>query len=221
MDNDTSMYLNQVEEFIQWCADNFLNLNVSKTKEMVFDFRKDRNVHEALVIKDESVVFTKSYKYLGVYIDDRLDFTENIHSLYKKCLQRVRHLRELANIRVDIEILSLFYNSIIESVLAYSIVSWYGSSNKKDKNKLSKIIRIGKKMGICTQSLNNIFNDHCIKTVIKILKDPEHPLYDQYVFLRSGRRLMVPKQRTNRFGDTFVPSSIKLYNFHLSTGKAM
>jgi hypothetical protein len=120
--NDTSSYLRQVEIFVDWCELNFLNLNVSKTKEMILDFRKDTIVHNALTIKNESVCLTDKYKYLGVYIDDKLNFAENVHNLYKKCLQRVRHLRELVNIRVDREILSLFYRSIIESVLSYSIV---------------------------------------------------------------------------------------------------
>ena len=146
-------------------------------------------------------------------IDDNLNFSGNIHHAYKKCLQRVRYLRELANLRIDSAILTLFYRSIIESVLSFCILSWYGSSNKKDLKKLYKITRIGKRLGIKTQNLQEIFNDSCSRMVSKIMKDKEHPLNDCYVYLKSGCRLMVPKQRTSRYGHTFVPSSIKYFNF--------
>ena len=150
-----------------------------------------------------------------VYIDDRLNFAENVHNLYKKCLQRVRHLREPVNIRVDREILSLFYRSIIESVMSYSIASWFGLSHKKDFKKLNKIIRIARRLGLCTHNLTELFNDSCYKIVLKILADHDHPLHQNYIFMRSGRRLMALKQRTSRFGNSFVPASVKLYN-HLT-----
>jgi hypothetical protein len=47
-DNDTSSYKSQVESFVKWCDSNFLDLNVRKTKEMIMDFRKDNNDHDAL-----------------------------------------------------------------------------------------------------------------------------------------------------------------------------
>ena len=37
---DESAYLGEVERLAGWCSENDLELNVSKTKEMVFDFRK-------------------------------------------------------------------------------------------------------------------------------------------------------------------------------------
>ena len=37
--DDESQYRNSVETFVQYCEDNHLNLNVKKTKEIVFDFR--------------------------------------------------------------------------------------------------------------------------------------------------------------------------------------
>lgn len=46
-DDDTE-YLSQIEDFVDYSKRNFLELNVSKTKEMVIDFRKSekvQNVH--------------------------------------------------------------------------------------------------------------------------------------------------------------------------------
>ncbi len=38
--NDETAYLDEVEELTSWCQDNCLSLNVSKTKELIVDFRK-------------------------------------------------------------------------------------------------------------------------------------------------------------------------------------
>lgn len=213
MNNDISDYSGQVDTFVEWCDSHFLNLNVNKTMEMIIDFRRNRDAHDSIAIKEESVKVVNCYKYLGVMIDDNLNFSENIHHVYKKCLQRVRYLRELANLRIDTVILTLFYKSIIESVLSFCILSWYGSSNKKDLKKLCKIIKIGQRLGIKTQNLQEIFNDSCLKMASKIMGNMDHPLNNCYMYLNSGRRLMVPKHRTSRYGKTFVPSSIKYFNY--------
>ncbi len=38
--NDETVYLDEVERLTSWCQDNGLFLNVSKTKELIVDFRK-------------------------------------------------------------------------------------------------------------------------------------------------------------------------------------
>ncbi len=38
--NNETAYLDEVERLTSWCQDNCLSLNVSKTKELIVDFRK-------------------------------------------------------------------------------------------------------------------------------------------------------------------------------------
>ncbi len=38
--NDETAYLDEIERLTSWCQDNCLSLNVSKTKELIVDFRK-------------------------------------------------------------------------------------------------------------------------------------------------------------------------------------
>ena len=116
---------------------------------------------------------------------------------------------------VDKQIMPLFCSSIVESVMSYCIISWFGSSHKKDQHKLAKICKIAKRMGINSKNLNELYQNDCFNMVDKILKDSHHPLYNYcYLFLRNGRSLNVHTsyfmQRTSRFIITFVPSSINL-----------
>ena len=39
-DNDETAYREEVRELAVWCQDNNLSLNVSKTKELIMDYRK-------------------------------------------------------------------------------------------------------------------------------------------------------------------------------------
>ena len=48
----------------------FLHLNVSKTKEICIDFRRNRTVISPIVINGEPVEQVDSFKYLGVTLDE-------------------------------------------------------------------------------------------------------------------------------------------------------
>ena len=88
--------------------------------------------------------------------------------------------------KVDKQIMSLFYRFIVESVMSYCIISWFGSSHKKDQHKLAKIGEIAKRKGVNNKDLNELYQNDCINMVDKILNDSLHPLYNCYAFLRSS-----------------------------------
>ena len=48
---------------------------------------------------------------------------------------RYKHiiLRVLKSFRVDMTIMSLFYTSVIESIITHDCVVWYNGAKKKDK----------------------------------------------------------------------------------------
>ena len=68
--DDSNDFMAQVNNFVSWCNDNFLNLNVKKTKEMVIDFRVKNHVPDTIVIANEQVERVKEYMYIGMIIDD-------------------------------------------------------------------------------------------------------------------------------------------------------
>ena len=56
---------------------NHLLLNVTKTKEMVVDFRRTRNTLNTISIMGEEVEVVEGYRYLGVHLYNRLDWKCN------------------------------------------------------------------------------------------------------------------------------------------------
>ena len=51
-----------------WCQDNNLSLNVSKTKELIVDYRKGRAEHAPIHIDGAIAELVESFKFLGVFI---------------------------------------------------------------------------------------------------------------------------------------------------------
>ncbi len=116
--NDETAYLDEVERLSSWCQDNCLSLNVSKTKELIMDFRKrQQQPHTPLMISGTPVERVSSFKYLGVNISEDLTWTAHIQTHVKKARQRLYNLQQLRKFRVSPAILRTFYSGAIESVL--------------------------------------------------------------------------------------------------------
>jgi hypothetical protein len=81
---DNSFYDVNVSYFVNWCDENYLSLNTRKTKEMIFDFGIKNKISGDTVIKGNVVEKVDTYKYLGVIIDNKLNFNENTNMLCKK-----------------------------------------------------------------------------------------------------------------------------------------
>ncbi len=70
-------YRELVRAFSQWSVNNHLLLNTTKTKEMVIDPRRSKSPPLPVSIDGADIEVVSSYKYLGVHLDDRLDWSFN------------------------------------------------------------------------------------------------------------------------------------------------
>ena len=93
----------------------------------------------------------------------------------KKCYQRLHFLRILKYVHVAKGIISLFYKSIVESIIIFSITAWYGKLTCKDKKKARKNFEEGKKIDADTKATDRLYKEGVMKQVEKIMKDAHHP----------------------------------------------
>ena len=64
-----------VDEFVSWCDKSFLQLNISKTKIMAIDFRRNQSCSPPpTYINGNCIEMVDQYKYLGTMIDKKLKF---------------------------------------------------------------------------------------------------------------------------------------------------
>ena len=196
-----------------WGESNYLELNVKKTKEMIVDFRRTHCDHEPLVINNVAVDVVESYKYLGTMIDDKFTFNQHAENVFKKSNSRMYCLRQLKKLDVDNKIVQLFFTSVVQSVINFSISCWYGNCSVEAKDKLARILRNCEKLGVQhVNSLSENFKKCAMHRCVIVCKDKQHPLNCNYKMLPSGRRLRSMKCRTTRYAKSFVPSIITLNN---------
>ena len=202
-----------LDSFVQWCDESCLDLNVTKTKEMIYDFRQKNRDVSTVQIHNQPVEKVSSYKYLGTTFEDTLKWDLNTEFVLKKGYQRLHLLRKLRSFNVDSNILKLFYSSFIESVLTFSFICWFFNLTLKQKNSLRKIVNLSSKI-ICedVRSLSAFCNQQVLHKAKCILKDPDHVLYEEFESLPHERRFRSQVCKTNRRHNSFIPVAIRLLN---------
>ena len=117
-EKDLTNYKSEIDKFVQWCDDQYLKLNVSKTKEIIFDFRKNQ-YHNDSELKNEIVERVNHYKYLGIIFDDKLEWQLQSNKVLSNMNQRMYCMRKLYSFHLDEKLLYIFYKSCEMSILEF------------------------------------------------------------------------------------------------------
>lgn len=78
----------------------------------------------------------KANKYLGIQLDGKLEWSTNTEVIYKKGLSQRYFLRKLRSFN---EILHMYYQAVVASIIFYTVVCWGGGITVKDDNRLNKV----------------------------------------------------------------------------------
>ena len=125
LNDDLNDTLDQVNE---WYKANKLVLNVSKSNAMLIHSNSECNDERFQPILDGNFIDqVKSTKYLGVHIDDKLNFCSHINELTKTLSKKLSWLARLRHI-VPSNILKLTYSTYIMPIFDYACTVW-GCSN--------------------------------------------------------------------------------------------
>ncbi|KAI4873665.1 hypothetical protein NFI96_032777, partial [Prochilodus magdalenae] len=194
-------YRNLVENFVVWCHRNNLLLNTSKTKEMVVDFRRARPLPQPVFIEGVEVEMVKTYRYLGLHLDERLDWSANTDILYRKGRSRLYFLRRLGSFNICRKLLQMFYQTVVASCLFYAVVCWGGSIKKRDEMRLDKLVRrAGSVVGVELDSVVKVAERRTLHKLLSIMDNDGHPLHTIIMDRRSkfSGRLLSQSCSTDR-----------------------
>ncbi|KAI4874405.1 hypothetical protein NFI96_007552 [Prochilodus magdalenae] len=160
-------YKNLVEDFVAWCHKNNLLLNTSKTKEIQPGF-----------IEGVEVDMVKTYRYLGLHLDERLDWSANTDILYRKGQSRLYFLRRLGSFNICGKLRQMFYQTVVASCLFYAVVCWGGSIKKRDEMCLDKLFRrAGSVVGVELDLVVKVAERRTLHKLLSIMDVDGHPLH--------------------------------------------
>ena len=121
----------------EWLHANGLKLNVIKTKSMLFS--RDRiSLNVDLVVENEPIEMVTYFKFLGIYLDQELNFEKQYQIIYNKLVQFIFIVRKLTKLLPLICLRSLYF-AYFHSYLTYCSIVWVQGLRKQQQNCLYKL----------------------------------------------------------------------------------
>lgn len=87
----------------------------------------------------------------------------------------------------QLEPLTMFHYSYIESVITFSIVCWFHSISLKNRNRLDQTVKVCSKIiGLPVKTLSTVSEQQMLRLAGRIIQDPSHVLFSVFEWLPSG-----------------------------------
>ena len=126
---------NDLQVLADWFRANKLSLNIFKTKSMLFCRSPPPGNEELILTKSNTIIQRiKCLQFLGLYIDEKLDWHEHIIKCKNK-LTSALYVINKVNSYLPVPALKTMYYTLVYPYLTYGIILW-GSSYKTYLTKL-------------------------------------------------------------------------------------
>jgi hypothetical protein len=228
--------VSQMEQFFgevfDWSALNLMNINTSKTKEMIIGNTITTNPPLQLFCGNESIERVTSFKLLGIIIDNNLKWDSHINSICSKASSRLHFLVQLKRNGASVDDMVHFYQTVIRPVLEYACPAWHTSLTAEQHNKLESIQKralkiiygqsshydeicqtyaheklIDRRVVLCKTFFNSITNiNSCLNYLL-----PQTRTSDAVQRLRKPNYLIADIPRTTRFQKSFLIHALNNY----------
>ena len=125
---------NELEDISNWKRINKLSLNACKSEYMTIGHKRQLNRVDDdlpdLVLNNEIIKRVDRTNYLGINIDENLNWKEKYNTIKNKLKRGLSSLRKLKNIHPQRKH-DQVYKALFESHLHYSDIAWSNLSNTK------------------------------------------------------------------------------------------
>ena len=134
---------NDLKQLDTWLQGNKLSLNVAKTNSMLVSTKQKHNILKSrnedldLKIRNNELEIIHKTKYLGVQIDNSLNWKEHIKTVSTKVSRAIGFLKH-AKTFLPKETLKTLYTAIVEPHLRYCCSVW-GCAGSTELNQLQKL----------------------------------------------------------------------------------
>ena len=126
------------------------------------DNRKWRTEHTPILIYGAVVEQVESFKFLGVHINNKLEWSKHTKTVVKRARQSLFPLRKLKRFGMGPEILKRFYSCNIESILTGCITVWYDNCSASDRKALQRVVRMAQYIpGAKLPAIHDLYTSWC------------------------------------------------------------
>ena len=175
---NSSVSISEEFDHIQhWASSNQLNINIAKTKEIVFHRSSAR--HYVIPPPITSIEQVDCIKLLGVYFNDNLSFCPHVNHLLTALNQRFYLLGQLRRRGLAMHGLQTVFKSIILSKILYACQSFSGFLSLSDIDRLQSCLDKAHKWGF-TQSpiiLTSLFQQYNNNLFKQVTQNSSHCLH--------------------------------------------
>lgn len=131
-----------IDKFYQLCFQQQLKISPNKTEALIIGKDLSRR-NPVIKLNNESIAIKNKIKYLGVIIDNKMNFIPHLHYLEEAITKFVINTKRLSTPynRLSPTITRIWYITVTEAKLLYNIQNWFQFLNCKTRSKLVSIQR--------------------------------------------------------------------------------
>ena len=133
------MVNNDLQTFLNWMNGNSLSINVNKSKYIIFKNTNKEDVTLQIQINGNNLERVATVKYLGLHIDEKLNFNQHIKHITHKIAPILGALKRL-NFVNETRINNMIYHAHILSHIRHNLTVW-SMCPKYLKNKVKRLMR--------------------------------------------------------------------------------
>ena len=219
-----------LEKISDWTDENLMQLNIQKTKYMIFNFCKSKQFQTRLSIKNTILEQVHETKLLGVIISEDRTWHDNTRNIIRKAYMRMEILKKLYEFNVPTSQLVQIYKLFIRSVTEQSSVVWSSSITADESDDIERTQKVALRIILRDQykSYNNALSlvnlqtlahrreTLLLKFATKTLKNPKtaHMIKTNQPRrkLRNQEHFKVERARTQRFAQSTLNTIAHILN---------
>ena len=197
---------------------------------MIFNFSKNHQFNTRLSLEGKPLQQVSEARLLGVNINDRLSWDDNVDATVKKAYMRVPILHNLVSFEVPLHKLINIYILYIRLVLEQSATVWHSSLTCEETRALERVQKVCLKIilkdryvdyenALAITGLSNLDQrrtELCRSFALNCVKNPKtenmFPRKTLPFNARNPEKFVVDYARTERFRRSTIPYMQRLLN---------
>ena len=128
-----------IEKVEKWSESKQMKLNVKKTKNMCFNFSRDKQFSTNIRLHNEPIETVNETKLLGTIITSDLKWNKNTEHIVKETNKRMQLLHKASKFTNNLRDLKQIYMLQIRSKLDQSAVVWHSSLTQRNRCDLERV----------------------------------------------------------------------------------